>query len=334
MASIDPTKIKTIKEISRKEIPFALARQPESSRLFIGGSDFKLLEIDPLAEKPEPQEIGGHESYVTGVGLAGGYVISGGYDGRLMWWNAQTREHVRTVEAHAKWIRSVRASADGTLIASVADDMVARLWDAQTGEKIHELRGHAEQTPHHYPSMLYACAFSPDSRQLATADRTGRVVVWDAESGKELTAVEAPEMYTWDPKQRRHSIGGPRSLAFSPDGKLLAVGGMGQVGNIDHLGGQARLEVFDWQSGERTHEFAVGSFKGLVERLAFHPGGDWLLGAGGDNGGFLIFFDLDKKKILHETKAPMHVHDFALSESCDTLFAVGHNRIVVWEMKE
>jgi WD40 repeat protein len=99
-------------------------------------------------------------------------------------------------------------------------------------------------------------------------------------------------MYTWDPTARRHSIGGIRSLAFSPDGALLAVGGMGKVGNIDHLEGKARVEVFDWKKGERAHEFVSDQFKGIVNRLVFHPAGDWLAGAGGAAIGLLGGFGL------------------------------------------
>ena len=161
--------------------------------------------------------------------------------------------------------------------------------------------------------MLFACAISPDGRHLATGDKVGHITVWDLESGRKLAALEAPELYTWDPVQRHHSIGGIRSLAFSPDGTRLAVGGSGKISNIDHLDGKARVEVFDWQKGERTHEFASDKFKGLVEYLGFHPQGDWLLAAGGgDKDGFLTFFDLAAKKVLAQEKAPMYVHDLAL----------------------
>src|SRR4030095_16725963 len=98
---------------------------------------------------------------------------------------------------------------------------------------------------------------------LATADKVGHVVVWDAATGAELAAVEAPVMYTWDPVQRLHSIGGVRSLAFSPDGTLLAVGGTGKIGNIDHLEAKARVEVFDWRAGKQIAEF-VSDKQGIV----------------------------------------------------------------------
>ena len=168
---------------------------------------------------------------------------------------------------------------------------------------------------------------------MATGDKVGHIVIWEIATGKELATLEAPGMYTWDPVARRHSIGGIRSLAFSADGKLLAVGGMGKVGNIDHLEGKARVEVFDWQKGERTHEFVSDKFNGLVEQLTFHPEGTWLLGAGGAGDGFLLFFTLADKKMLRQEKVNMHVHGFALNEAADTIYAVGHGKIIQFEMK-
>jgi WD40 repeat protein len=195
------------------------------------------------------------------------------------------------------------------------------------------MRGHQEKTPHHFPSMLFACAFTPDGRHLATADKVGHIVVWEAATGKQAATLEAPVMYTWDPVQRRHSIGGIRALAFSPDGRLLAAGGIGKIGNIDHLEGKARVEVFDWARGQRTHEFPGDKFNGLVESLRFHPEGAWLLAGGGANDGFLMFFDLGAKKALRQEKVSMHVHDLVLGDGAATLYAAGHGKIAVFEMK-
>ncbi|MSU41907.1 MAG: hypothetical protein EXS22_08595 [Pedosphaera sp.] len=336
-ASTSPStsaEFKIKKEISRKEIALCMARVPESGRVYIGTSDSGVYEIDTVTEKAEPKkcEGEGHTGYVMGAALTETHLVTGAYDKHLVWWDLKTGKQTRRQSAHEKWLRGVEVSPDGKTIASVADDMVCRLWKADSGELIRELRGHAVETPHHYPSMLYCCAFSPDGAWLATADKVGQIVVWERSSGKPAKTLQSPGMYTWDPKQRRHSIGGIRSIRFSPDSKTLAVGGVGFIGNIDHLDGKARVELFDWQQGTSLKVIESDKQKGLVEHMAFHPKGDWLLCAGGDHSGWLVFIDPKTQKVVREDKAPMHVHEFALSEKADQLYTVGHGRVVRWEL--
>jgi WD40 repeat protein len=329
----NPDKFKLAKDFSFKSIAFGIARVPNSTRAFVGSSDFKVYEVDFTAAKFEPKELYAHESYVTTVALAGQTLISGGYDGKLIWWDIEAKKQIRTIEAHSKWIRKVVASRDGKFFASVADDMVCRVWEVSSGKKIHELRGHEALTPSHFLSMLYTVTFSPNGKQIATADKVGHIVVWDADKGGQLATMEAPVMYTWDPTQRRHSIGGIRSLAFSPDGKLLAVGGTGKIGNIDHLEAKTRVEVFDWQAKKQVNEFTGDKSQGIVNHLEFSPDSSWLLGAGGAGEGCFLFIDVKAKKILRQVKAPMHVHHFAINEAADTINAVGHNKMAIYEMK-
>ncbi|WP_435010881.1 WD40 repeat domain-containing protein [Tundrisphaera lichenicola] len=325
--------LKVTREISRKEIVFGMARVTGSQRVLFGGSDFQVYDVDLAAEKSEPKSLGAHESYVTGLAVAGKHLVSGGYDGKLIWWDLESGSKIRTVDAHSKWIRRVVATPDGSTIASVADDMACRLWDAETGSIRHELKGHQEITPHHYPSMLHSCAISPDGAHVATGDKLGHIVVWEIASGKSVATMEAPVMYTWDPVQRRHSIGGIRALAFSPDGNSLAVGGIGKIGNIDHLEGLARLEVFDWKKGERTFELNVDGTKGIFERLLYFPDGGRLAGLGGANDGFLMIFDLKGKAVAVNQKAPAHLYDGSFGDSPDLLLAVGYHRVAAYEIK-
>jgi len=332
MKAPNPDTLKSVKDYSRQTITFAIARPDGSDTAYIGCSDFKVYEADFAAAKFEPKELYAHESYVTGVALAGTTLVSGSYDGKLTWFDTEEGETIRTHEAHGKWIRKVVASPDGKLFASVADDMACKVWDVATGKLVHTLKGHKEKTTNDFNSMLYAVALSSDSKLLATGDKVGHVVVWDAATGKELSTCEAPVMYTWDKVQRLHSIGGIRSLAFSPDSKSLAVGGMGKVGNIDHLEGKARVEVFDWKTGKQTAEFPGDKFAGLVNRLAWAPDGSWLVGAGGAGEGFLCFLDPKTKKTLRQEKLMMHVHDFAISDAGDLITSVGHNRITVHKL--
>jgi len=326
--ALETPKFKVAKELTREDIFLSLARVPDSERVFLGSSDGNVYCLDCSAEKLAPVAMPGHTSYVTGLALAGERLVSGSYDGNLIWWNPATREQVRKFKAHDRWIRDVQSSPDGKLIASVADDMICRLWDGQSGKLKHELRGHEPLTPTQFTSMLYACAFSADGKLLATADRVGHIVVWDVAAAKQVATVEAPELYTWDGKQRIRSIGGVRGLAFSPDAKLLAAGGIDQVGNVDGLSAKARVELFQWEQKQNIATLKCEK-NGLIEFLAFHPKGDWLLATGGGEKGIMAVIDPAEKKIVTENEAPMHIHKLALDQEARKLFAAGHKKFVI-----
>jgi WD40 repeat protein len=352
----NPEKLKLVKKVGQTGANLCMDRVPNSGRIFFGSSDARVYEIDLDAEKPAAIAFGpqvdpkaksedeakndpmqpaqGHTSYVMGVAYTGKYVVSGAYDRKLVWWDAVTRQQVRVVEnSHDRWIRGVFASPDKKIIASVADDMVCNLWDADSGKKLHELRGHEVMTPNHYRSMLFAAEFSHDGKLLATCDKVGHVVVWDVATGKQVATFESPENYTWDPKQRRHSIGGARSVAFSADSSQIAVGGIGKIGNIDHLGGPSLTQTYDWKTGNRIQVFSHDKHKGLIERLAYDPAGKWLLGGGGAHGGFLLYMDLKTGKFIKDEDAKFHIHRFQLNETADRVYAVGNGNLAVWEFK-
>ena len=211
---------------------------PDGRRVVFGGSDFKVYDVDLAADKPEPKELDGHDSYVTGVALAGRQaLVSGGYDGKLIWWD--TREPGAGPRRRGpREVDPQRGRVAATASSSPASPTT---WSAGSGTPrpascVHELRGHEEQTPHHFPSMLYACAFSPDGKHLATGDKVGHVVVWDVATGRQAVARWRRRACT--PGTR--GSGATRSAASAPwpsrrTATQLAVGGIGKIGNIDHL---------------------------------------------------------------------------------------------------
>lgn len=326
---------KLAKESGRKDILFSLALADGENRFYAGASDGALrdLTLPAAKDQPKPKDLEGvHTSYITGLARHGNTLVSGAYDKRLVWWNLEKGEAQLVHDnAHGRWLRGVEISPDGKTVASVADDMVCSLWDMESGKKLHDLQGHEGITPNHFDSMLYCCAFSPDGQLIATGDRIGKIVLWEVATGKEVKTLAAPGFYTWDPRARIHSIGGLRSMAFSPDGKTLATGGMGKVGNIDHLQGKARMELFDVEKGESLGVTESDKFKGLVETLTFGPEGKWLAATGGDHKGWLIFLDVAERKIITEEGVASHIHETAFSEDFTKIYGVGHNRAYAWE---
>ena len=120
---------------------------PSGTFVFTGGQDFRVWRwrIDG-GEKTELVT----DSWVRGMAFVddGKTLITGGTDGRLMWFAADGEAEegklkaTREIEAHDGWIRAVATSPDGKLIASAGNDLKVRLWNAADGKKVRELAGH------------------------------------------------------------------------------------------------------------------------------------------------------------------------------------------------
>jgi WD40 repeat protein len=346
MAQIDPAKVKSRSTFPHKGTFYGLCADTAANRLYAGSDDYAIYVFDPTAAKKEPlARWTKHDNYVSALVFVKRQgkrlVISGSYDRNLIWWDADNGKSIRSVEAHEGWLRDLAVLPDGNHLASAGDDMLVKVWETDTGKLVRSLKGHDRKTPQGHVTALYVVAASPDGKYLASGDRIGAVRVWETSTGKLAQSFAVPKLYTYDPRQRKRSIGGIRSLAFSGDGKILAVGGIGQVGNVDGLAGAVHVELWDWRKPQQRFVLGAQGHKGITNHLLFHPGGSWLMGAGGgaDNG-FLAFWKTDKLAEIKDkasipaqrTKTSGHIHRFCLSAKGDELYAAGFRKLEVWKL--
>lgn len=343
--SFDSAKVKLATSFKHAGTFFSLC-QDADGRLIAGSDDFGIHVFDPAAKQTDPvAKWERHESYVSAlVALkqAGKPVIvSGSYDGTLVWWDAAGKV-IRSVEAHQGWVRQVVPTPDGARLISVGDDMLVKVWDAGSGKLIRTQTGHATRTPQGHVTALYSLALSTDGKWIASGDRHGEVRVWDGDSGKHVSTFQVPTLYTFDPRQRKRSMGGVRALAFSKDGQYLAAGGIGQIGNVDGLGGPIHLEVWGWKKPEVRCTTGGKRQNGMIGQLVCSADGEWLLGAGGGGSGFLGFWKIssipaaaDAKKIdLPEQlqKFDGHGHAVVLNPVKKELYVAGYRKLDVWSL--
>jgi hypothetical protein len=289
--AIDHARARLVKTVAKEKVGFLCAALDAANRrLFAGATDFTVHAYDLSAV--QPAKVGpfkGHGSYVTALAYLSRprVLISGSFDKQLTWWKpSEGAKPLRQVKAGAR-VHRLAASADGNLLAAACDDLVGRLWDVQTGKLKRELKGgHPAATALGRQNTLYCVAFSPDGKRLATGDRSGTVCFWDADSGKLLHRAAASGFYSQafsrTSQASEYEWGGVRAVVFTPDGKVLAAGGMGPADqNSAGTDGPMRLEAFDAATGKsRTHFHPSGS-KGLLMSLFAHADGRWLVGGGG-----------------------------------------------------
>jgi WD40 repeat protein len=155
--------------------------------------------------------LSGHTAEVTSVAFSndGKTLASGSKDQTIIVWDVATLKATYTLEAHTDSVNSVDFDpALDDVLVSGSDDGQILLWNYKTGDLM-------ESIPIDQTGGVHTLVFSKDGHYLASSTDDEKVVLWNIQNA--ANGVQAIKLLTiW---------GFPnyvRSIAFSPDGNLLA----------------------------------------------------------------------------------------------------------------
>ena len=175
-------------------------------------------------------------------------------------------------------------SPDNTKLATgwghpwLPDTGSVKIWDMSSGKLVTELGRNLKET-------ICNLAFNQEGDLLGTIGVEGQVRIWNILEETEVISFTGTSGYG-------------ESIAFSPDGSLLAVGGAASDGR-SYSYKPAELHLFDLSSGDLL--FDLEGHQSLVRSLSFNKDGDVLASASMDGtvhlwnphtGQQLAFFDI------------------------------------------
>jgi len=125
----------------------------------------------------------GHEGWVRAVAWSpdGKLIASAGEDKMVQVWEVSKGRQMGTYRGHADWISMITWSPDGKRIASASKDNVVQVWNPEhpptTNTARPQLQGNV-QTFRAQSDSVYAVAWLPDGKHIASASGDGSVQVW------------------------------------------------------------------------------------------------------------------------------------------------------------
>ena len=219
---------------------------------------------DAAASRTDAAAISRRPSPIMVLDLAfsptGTWLASGHSDGTIRRWDLRTRRARQALTLPTRGPRSVTnvaVSPDGRTLAASSGiekgdlNVDLWLWDLPSGQVKHTL------TDHRY--HIVDVAFSPDGKTIAAIG--DRVRLWETRSGRLKGAL--------------HHRDGARSLAFSPEGRVLA------LGSSTRRLGNGYVALYRLPGGKPLRAFGRLD---SAPQVAFHPRGRALATGGYPDG--------------------------------------------------
>jgi WD40 repeat protein len=242
-------------------------------------------------------------------------IASGGRDGVIRVWDAETMREQAVLHGHTRAVMSVAISHDGRHILSASWDATVRWWDVETATQLRRFDDSAQ---------VDCVALTPDGRRFLSGNHSRLIRLWDLETGAELRRFEG-HTYTigavafsrdgrrvlsggydytvrlWDVESAKqlHRLQGHtgqvRAVAFSPNGRLALSGNLyGTKDNRDYPPTDCDLRLWDVETGRELRRFQ--GHESLVEGVAFSPDNQYALSCSWD--GTLRWWDVATGKEL------------------------------------